>query len=501
MNTRERSFSALRSIVDLATIRSVWLAFAAATVAACGGGGGGGGGSGGCGGAYDPPCPPTSAGNPSVTLSVPNTTPNRTITLTATPTAPNGVTRVEFLVGTTVIGQATAAPYTVNWDTSTVADGAQNVTARVTDAMNLTATSAVTVVTVTNNITVTLALTPAEEYPLPVSSASGTGQINLNIATGAISSQFTLTGMTATMAHIHDGYAGNNGGVLHGYQAHATIANRWDLPAGTVMTQPNVNKLLAGGLYVNVHSAAYPLGEIRSQVKPAGVQVFFADMNGAQEVPAVTTTASGVAALTLDNVARKVSVHLNTTGVNDATMAHIHRGAAGVSGGVVFGLTQHSVNMGHWSIELRDISTTELADLNANLWYANVHTPAHGDGEIRGQIVPNPGPPATTLTQLQSTIFGPICSGCHNGIGTTLPGVMDLTGAAVSHASLVNVASLQQGGLMRVQPNNPADSYLIRKLEGAAGITGGRMPLGGPFLSQPTIDTVKSWINSGAPNN
>ena len=78
---------------------------------------------------------------------------------------------------------------------------------------------------------------------------------------------------------------------------------------------------------------------------------------------------------------------------------------------------------------------------------------------------------------------------------------MNLTSAAETFASLVNVASQEQPALMRVKLFDPANSYLIHKLEGAATITGSRMPLGGPFLDQATIDQVKSWIASGAPNN
>ena len=78
---------------------------------------------------------------------------------------------------------------------------------------------------------------------------------------------------------------------------------------------------------------------------------------------------------------------------------------------------------------------------------------------------------------------------------------MNLTSAAASFTSLVNVASEEQPALMRVKLFDPANSYLIHKLEGAATITGQRMPFGGPFLDQATIDQVKSWIASGAPNN
>ena len=108
---------------------------------------------------------------------------------------------------------------------------------------------------------------------------------------------------------------------------------------------------------------------------------------------------------------------------------------------------------------------------------------------------------ATTLTQIQSTVFGPICSTCHTGVGTMLPGSQNLTTAANSYAALVNVASKEQPAVLKVKPNDPTNSYLIQKLEGAAGITGSQMPLGGPPLPQATIDKIKSWISAGAQNN
>jgi uncharacterized protein (TIGR03118 family) len=104
------------------------------------------------------------------------------------------------------------------------------------------------------------------------------------------------------------------------------------------------------------------------------------------------------------------------------------------------------------------------------------------------------------LSTLQTSVFTLRCAGCHNGVGTALPGVQNLT-AGNSYAALVNVASIEQSTLKRVMPNDPANSYLIQKLEGAASITGARMPLGGPYLDQATIDQIKTWINNGAPNN
>jgi hypothetical protein len=78
--------------------------------------------------------------------------------------------------------------------------------------------------------------------------------------------------------------------------------------------------------------------------------------------------------------------------------------------------------------------------------------------------------------------------------------VQNLT-AGNTWAALVNVASVEAPTLKRVLPGDPANSYIIQKLEGAAGIGGARMPLGGPYLDQATIDKVKVWIADGALDN
>jgi uncharacterized protein (TIGR03118 family) len=112
-------------------------------------------------------------------------------------------------------------------------------------------------------------------------------------------------------------------------------------------------------------------------------------------------------------------------------------------------------------------------------------------------------PAATTLSEIQAEVFTPICSVCHDGSnppGGALPGSQNLT-EGNSFANLVNVASLEKPSLLRVKPGDPDNSYIIQKLEGAAGISGSRMPLGGPFLDDATMDKIRSWIADGAPNN
>jgi hypothetical protein len=76
---------------------------------------------------------------------------------------------------------------------------------------------------------------------------------------------------------------------------------------------------------------------------------------------------------------------------------------------------------------------------------------------------------------------------------------MNLSNATASRAALVSVVSVEKPGVQRVAPSNSAGSYLVQKLQGDPGISGSRMPFGGPFLDQPTINVIRQWIDAGAP--
>jgi hypothetical protein len=64
---------------------------------------------------------------------------------------------------------------------------------------------------------------------------------------------------------------------------------------------------------------------------------------------------------------------------------------------------------------------------------------------------------------------------------------------------LVNVASAEVPGTLRVNPGNPDASYIVKKIEGTAAV-GVRMPANGPpYLPQDRIDLIRRWIAAGAP--
>jgi len=479
---------------------SMTMAACALVLAACGGGGyGGGGGMGGsaCGGAYGGSCTPTvSISAPAASASV-----SGTVTLSATAAAKGSytVSNVQFKVDGTAVGAADAtAPYSYDWASTSLADGAHQISATVTDSSGQTATSAPVSVTVANNGTFALTLSPAQLFPVPASTATGSGTLVFNKTTGQGSGSVTLAGVTATAVEIGDAFAGSSSAALYALTVNSGNANQWDIDPVTVLTAQQLLDLQVGKLYVLVRSVAFAGGELRAQLLPPGISVKVVPLIGAAQVPAVTSSGSGQAAVTVNSAALSAAVHVNVAGITP-TGAELDTAAVGANGPTLATLTVDANDVHHYLNDSVTLTAADLTNFNNSGWYANVLTAAHPAGELRGQIAD----PAPTLTQLQSSIFTPICSGCHNGTpgaGNGLPGIQDLR-AGSTFAALVDVSSIEKPALKRVNPGDAANSYIIQKLEGAAGISPARMPLGGPYLDQATIDQVKSWINAGALNN
>lgn len=105
-------------------------------------------------------------------------------------------------------------------------------------------------------------------------------------------------------------------------------------------------------------------------------------------------------------------------------------------------------------------------------------------------------PLTADFSSIQEHVLTPICTRCHIGAGA--PEGLQLD-SAHSYALLVGVASSEQPAVLRVAPGDPDSSYLLRKLEGAPGISGQQMPFGGPYLPQATFDVIRQWIAAGAP--
>lgn len=154
------------------------------------------------------------------------------------------------------------------------------------------------------------------------------------------------------------------------------------------------------------------------QVVDFGVTYFFSSLFGFNETTPVTSSATGDFFLALNHAQDSLQfggqiVGLDITGTqtpdanDNLTAFHIHRGAAGTNGSVVYGLVSPSSDtdgdfmsfdfgvgspggsfFGDWD-GTEGVSTTltaELANLLADNLYFNAHSTGNTSGEIRGQI-------------------------------------------------------------------------------------------------------------------
>ncbi|MBA4179515.1 MAG: hypothetical protein C0506_02905 [Anaerolinea sp.] len=152
---------------------------------------------------------------------------------------------------------------------------------------------------------------------------------------------------------------------------------------------------------VNVGAATGSPSAPLAALAPAPISV---RLQGAQEVPAVTTVANGTFTATPGANSLTWAAQVYGTGF---TAAHIHSGAAGTNGPVVaflFGpdsAGQNQLNLsgtiteanlvgpmaGKWADFSRALASGQL--------YANFHTIANPGGEVRAQITSVPGAPST----------------------------------------------------------------------------------------------------------
>jgi hypothetical protein len=222
----------------------------------------------------------------------------------------------------------------------------------------------------------------SQEVPPVASTASGGcfGQLDQAAKTFSVTCVHNV--VNATVMHIHQGAPGVNGPILFdlGDPAVQPIVATW-----TGMTQANVDDLLAGNLYVNIHTAGRPTGEIRGQILPRTVDLVTFTANGAQVVPPNGSNATASCTADLDGPATSLAINC-THNVAGATAAHVHEAPFGVNGPVVFTFPSPasplSANM--------PMTPRLVADFAATFLYLDIHTPPGTEDspgqEIRGQI-------------------------------------------------------------------------------------------------------------------
>ena len=188
-------------------------------------------------------------------------------------------------------------------------------------------------------------------------------------------------------------------------------------------------------------------------------------LTGAQEVPAVATTATGQGTAVISADGSTITYIVTYGGLSGtANAAHIHTGAAGVAGGVILPLAVGPSPMSG-TLTAADFSASgavttfaqAVAAIRAGTTYFNLHTSANPGGEIRGQIgvtvtapAPTPEPTAEPTDEpaaptLPPTTVAPPVTPAGDGGATGIMALAGLLAAAGTFVWIGRRRSSQQG--------------------------------------------------------
>ena len=134
-------------------------------------------------------------------------------------------------------------------------------------------------------------------------------------------------------------------------------------------------------------AAVVSLGAVGcSSMTPSNVVTLTAQLSGANEVPPVASGGTGAVEAKLNKDTMLLTWKVTYSGLSGpAAAGHFHGpAAAGSNAGVVVPFTSTTS-----PIEgMATLTATQMNDLLAGKWYANLHTAANKGGEIRGQVTP-----------------------------------------------------------------------------------------------------------------
>jgi pimeloyl-ACP methyl ester carboxylesterase len=207
---------------------------------------------------------------PTVALTAPATgavyTAPATIALSATASDAQGINRVEFYAGATLVGTATSAPYTVTWSNVTL--GTYSVTARAYDGYLIQNTSAAAIVTVAPpQVTSVIVSTPRTQNAAATVTVNGTnpcGAVTINYGDGTANT-YAITALPYSQNHVWTTGGtkvvtatgqGNCGGQV------STSINVNSLPLVSITSPVSGNNYLAPASITFTSSGSAPDGSI-----------------------------------------------------------------------------------------------------------------------------------------------------------------------------------------------------------------------------------------------
>lgn len=269
--------------------------------------------------------------------------------------------------------------------------------------------------------TYTAFLTGNQEVPAVAASGAGEAIFTLNKEKTELAYKLIVANTDQIkFAHIHAGAPGENGppvaflleqqdpstGLINGVLSEGVIKSE-DLigPLAGKSLSDLVALLESGNAYANIHTDEFPAGELRGQIgkaNPKPVYAFDSKLSGSEEVPPVTTDASGEAVYQFNSQVTELTFKVKLADIDNVKFAHIHLAPKGVNGGVVVTLkadrvdgpvdgtyAEGKITAADLSGNLKGGSLSMLkAAMESEYTYTNVHSDEYPAGEVRGQIYP-----------------------------------------------------------------------------------------------------------------
>lgn len=230
-----------------------------------------------------------------------------------------------------------------------------------------------------------------QENPAVTTPATGTITGTIDRTTGVLTINITYSDLKEglTLAHIHKAPNGVNGDVI--FNLNPTTGNTsGTISVSTTLSGDNLIAFLAEGCYVNIHTSAHGGGEIRGQILMTD-----AEYKGTLTVAESSNPSSGsmgTGSVTgfyddNNNDLEVYAVYANLLATPNA--AHIHPGAAGQSGGPLYGMTAGGSNndeIGVYSVSQSGITQENEDKLKTDALYVNIHTPSGQGGVPGGEV-------------------------------------------------------------------------------------------------------------------
>ncbi len=138
----------------------------------------------------------------------------------------------------------------------------------------------------------------------------------------------------------------------------------------------------ANHFYVNIQTSQNPTGELRGQVIPSGSTLYSGSLLGSNEVPPISTQATGGAQFVLSPDQKTLAYEIDVSGIIP-TSADMDNGAMGKDGPLLYQLTLDQ----NGALGNINFAGNDLPMLQQGLTYANVHTASNQTGELRAQLV------------------------------------------------------------------------------------------------------------------